>query len=105
MRGDQEIGLVPDAANEPAQVSGRSRFALDLGFRAACGLALSDYQRDLRLRRARSLSAEGAAPSTAEAEAGYGDQAHLTRRFTRSYGITPAVYGTVLRQGVCPRVE
>ncbi|MFJ7494401.1 AraC family transcriptional regulator [Streptomyces sp. NPDC097727] len=81
-------------ADEVARVAGCSRFTLYRGFRAAYGFAPSDYQRDLRLRRARTLLAEGTAPSTAAAEAGFADQAHLTRWFTRTYGVTPAAYRT-----------
>ncbi|MFB7998800.1 hypothetical protein ACFC4G_38980 [Streptomyces sp. NPDC056002] len=42
--------------------------------------------------------AESTAPSTAAAEAGFAYQAHLTRWFTRTYGITPAAYRTALQQ-------
>ncbi|MFD4501889.1 helix-turn-helix domain-containing protein [Streptomyces sp. NPDC058457] len=82
------------AADELARVAGCSRFALYRGFRTVYGFAPSDYQRDLRLRRTRALLAEGTAPSTAAAEAGFADQAHLTRWFTRTYGVTPAAYRT-----------
>ncbi|WP_431046979.1 helix-turn-helix domain-containing protein [Streptomyces sp. P1-3] len=50
------------------------------------------------MRRARALLAEGAAPSTAAAEAGFADQAHLTRWFTRTYDVTPAAYRTTLHR-------
>ncbi|WP_405676125.1 AraC family transcriptional regulator [Streptomyces sp. NBC_01511] len=82
------------SADELARVAGCSRFTLYRGFRAAYGFAPSDYQRDLRLRRARALLAEGVTPSTAAVEAGFADQAHLTRWFTRTYGVTPAAYRT-----------
>ncbi|MEK0099671.1 helix-turn-helix domain-containing protein [Streptomyces sp. A475] len=68
------------------------------GFRATYGFAPSDYQRDLRLRRARVLLAEGTAPPTAAAEVGFADQAHLTRWITRTYGVTPAAYRTAIHQ-------
>ncbi|GGN86564.1 transcriptional regulator [Streptomyces albiflavescens] len=84
------------AADDLARVASCNRFALYRGFRAAYGFAPSDYQRDLRLRRARALLAEGTAPSMAAAEAGFADQAHLTRWFTRTYGVTPAAYRTAL---------
>ncbi|WP_327248411.1 AraC family transcriptional regulator [Streptomyces sp. NBC_01320] len=80
------------SADELARTAGCSRFTLYRGFRAAYGFAPSEYQRDLRLRRARALLAEGMAPATAAAEAGFADQAHLTRWFTRTYGVTPAAY-------------
>ncbi|GEB57226.1 helix-turn-helix domain-containing protein [Streptomyces gardneri] len=85
-------------ADELARVAGCSRFTLYRGFRAAYGFAPSDYQRDLRLRRARALLAEGTAPSTAAVEAGFSDQAHLTRWFTRTYGVTPAAYRMALQR-------
>jgi len=34
----------------------------------------------------------------AAAEAGFADQSHLTRWFTRTYGVTPAAYRTAPRQ-------
>ncbi|QIQ01571.1 AraC family transcriptional regulator [Streptomyces liangshanensis] len=79
-------------ADELAAAAGCSRYALYRGFHAAYGLAPSDYQRDLRLRRARSLLAAGLAPSAAAASAGFADQAHLSRWFTRTYGIPPGAY-------------
>ncbi|WP_432182355.1 helix-turn-helix domain-containing protein [Streptomyces sp. NBC_00063] len=65
-------------ADKPARGAGCSRFTLYRGFRATYGFAPSDYQRDLRLRRARALPAEGTAPSTAAAAVGFADRAHLT---------------------------
>ncbi|QEV55517.1 helix-turn-helix domain-containing protein [Streptomyces platensis] len=50
-------------ADELSRVAGCSHFTLHRGFRAAYGFAPSDYQRDLRLRRARVLLAEGTTPS------------------------------------------
>ncbi|MFB7611267.1 helix-turn-helix domain-containing protein [Streptomyces gardneri] len=85
-------------ADELARVAGCSRFTLYRGFRAAYGFAPSDYQRDLRLRRARALLAEGTAPSTAAVEAGFSDQALLTRWFTRTYGVIPAAYRMALQR-------
>ncbi|MFE1292192.1 hypothetical protein [Streptomyces sp. NPDC058751] len=40
------------SADDPARAAGCSRFTLYRGFRTAYGFAPSDYQRDLRLRRA-----------------------------------------------------
>ncbi|MEU9856252.1 AraC family transcriptional regulator [Streptomyces sp. NPDC047974] len=80
------------SADDLARAAGCSRFTLYRGFRAVYGFAPSDYQRDLRLRRARALLAEGMAPATTAVETGFADQAHLTRWFTRTYGVTPAAY-------------
>jgi len=83
-----------------AHAAGRSRFAVYRSFRAAYGLAPSDYQRQLRLREARRLLTAGLRPATAAAEAGFADQAHLTRWFRRYYGITPAVFAGSAYGGV-----
>ena len=79
-------------AADLAAAAGCSRFAAYRAFTAAYGLAPSDYQRQLRLRTARRLLASGVTPARAAAEAGFADQAHLTRWFRRSYGVTPGVY-------------
>ena len=46
----------------------------------------------LRLFRAKELLAAGDAPAMVAADVGLVDQAHLTRRFARMYGVTPACY-------------
>ena len=46
----------------------------------------------LRLFRAKQRLAAGIAPAQVAAEVGLVDQAHLTRRFARMYGVTPARY-------------
>lgn len=75
-----------------AEAAECSRFALYRAFRTNYGLAPSDYQRLLRLRTARRLIAAGRPISQAAIEAGFADQAHLTRWFRRCYGIAPGVY-------------
>jgi AraC-like DNA-binding protein len=70
-------------------------------FCQAYGLAPSDYQRQLRVRVARKLLARDLPPSVAAAEAGFADQAHLTRWFRRYYGVTPGAYrGAGSPQGI-----
>ena len=79
-------------AADLAAAAGCSRFAAYRAFRSAFGLAPSDYQRQLRLRAARRLLAEGRAAADVAAAVGFADQAHLTRWFRRYYGITPGEY-------------
>jgi len=79
-------------ADDLAAAAGCSRFAAYRAFRQAYGLSPSDYQRQLRMRTARRLLSAGAAPATVAAEAGFADQAHLTRWFRRYYGVTPGAY-------------
>ena len=79
-------------ADDLAAAAGCSRYAAYRAFRQAYGLSPSDYQRQLRVRAARRLLSAGVAPASAAAEAGFADQAHLTRWFRRYYGVTPAAY-------------
>ena len=79
-------------ADDLATATGRSRFTVHRAFTSAYGMAPGDYQRQLRLRAARRLIAQGRPIGTAAAQAGFSDQAHLTRWFTRCYGITPGGY-------------
>ncbi|MCL2581913.1 MAG: AraC family ligand binding domain-containing protein [Streptosporangiales bacterium] len=72
--------------------AGCTRYAAYRAFSTVYGMPPSDYQRLLRLRTARRLLASGLSPAVAAADAGFADQAHLTRWFRRIYGITPGVY-------------
>jgi AraC-like DNA-binding protein len=82
----------PLAASDLAAVAGCSRYTATRAFTAAYGLTPSDYQRQLRLRAARTLLTDGTSPAEAAATVGFADQAHLTRWFRRYYGVTPGVY-------------
>jgi AraC-like DNA-binding protein len=75
-----------------AAAAGCSRFALHRAFVSAYGMTPADYQRQLRLRAARTLIAAGQPISEAAAASGFADQSHLTRWFARCYGITPGAY-------------
>ena len=86
-------------ADDLAAAAGCSRYAAYRAFHQAYGLAPSDYQRQLRVRAARGLLSRGVPPAAAAAEAGFADQAHLTRWFRRYYGVTPGAY----RGAVHPR--
>jgi AraC-like DNA-binding protein len=79
-------------AEDVAAAAGCSRYAAYRAFSGAYGLAPSEYQRQLRVRAARRMLSRGIAPAAAAAQAGFADQAHLTRWFRRYYGITPGAY-------------
>jgi AraC-like DNA-binding protein len=88
-----DAGAAADlTADDLAAAAGCSRYAAYRAFHQAYGLAPSDYQRQLRLHAARRLLSRGVPPAVAAAEAGFADQAHLTRWFRRYYGITPGAY-------------
>ena len=84
-------------ADDLGAAAGCSRYAAYRAFSKAYGMAPSDYQRQLRVRAARRLLIQGATPALAAAEAGFADQAHLTRWFRRYYGITPGAYRSAVR--------
>ncbi|MGE0094040.1 MAG: AraC family transcriptional regulator [Alphaproteobacteria bacterium] len=79
---------VTSAALERA--TGLSRFALARHFRAYLGTSPHRYVVMRRLDRARALMREGASLADAALASGFADQSHMTRHFTRAYGVTPA---------------
>jgi AraC-like DNA-binding protein len=85
-------GTADLTVDDLATAAGCSRYAAYRAFTQAYGLAPSDYQRQLRVRAARRLLIAGVSPARAAAEAGFADQAHLTRWFRRYYGVTPGAY-------------
>ena len=66
------------------------------------GLAPHQYVVSRRVDIARRLLVDGSRPAAAAAEAGFHDQAHLTRHFRRILGTTPAVFAASHRAS--PRV-
>ncbi|MGW0809549.1 AraC family transcriptional regulator [Nonomuraea sp. NPDC002799] len=75
-----------------AAATGASRYTVYRAFHTEYGLAPSDYQRQLRLRTARTLITAGTPIAEAATTSGFADQSHLTRWFTRYFGLTPAAY-------------
>ena len=76
-------------AADLAAAAGRSRFSVHRAFTGVYGMTPGDYQRQLRLRAARRLISQGRPLSEAAAQAGFADQAHQSRSFSRCYGVTP----------------
>ncbi|MFP1627245.1 AraC family transcriptional regulator [Streptomyces sp. 5K101] len=75
-----------------AEAAGCSRFALYRAFRAEYGMSPSDWQRLVRLRRARGLLAAGTPAADAAVAVGFADQSHFHRWFVRCFGVTPGLY-------------
>jgi AraC-like DNA-binding protein len=71
---------------------GLSRFHFLRSFRSATGLAPHAFQVQARLHLARRLILAGQPLAAVAVECGFADQSHLTRLFTRSYGMTPGRY-------------
>lgn len=68
---------------------GIGRFRLVRDFARATGLTPHAYQLQRRTELARRLVAAGMPLAEAAMEAGFADQSHMTRNFTRRYGYTP----------------
>jgi AraC-like DNA-binding protein len=88
----------PPTLGELAVATGVGPFALMRAFRAETGLPPHAYLNQLRVRQARQLLDCGVPPAQAAAEAGFADQAHLTRHFKRVVGVPPGAYQRA-RQG------
>jgi AraC-like DNA-binding protein len=73
-------------------VAGLSRYELARQFRLVCGTSPYRYLLMRRLDAAREQIARRKPLADVALEAGFADQAHLTRVFAAAYGITPARY-------------
>jgi AraC-like DNA-binding protein len=83
-----------------AAAAGVSRHRLTRLFRAAYGLPPHRFLLAQRIRAARRLLERGVAVADAAQRTGFFDQSHLHRHFTRTLGMTPAVYAAALRSDV-----
>jgi AraC-like DNA-binding protein len=82
----------PPSLDDLAAVTGMSPFALLRAFRGETGLPPHAWLVQMRVRLARHLLDGGLAPAVVAAEAGFADQAHLTRQFKRVVGVPPGAY-------------
>jgi len=79
-------------SSELEAVTGLSRYDLARQFRAMCGTSPYRYLLMRRLDLARELLAGGRSLVEIALEAGFADQAHFSRMFKATFGITPARY-------------
>ena len=77
-----------------ARFAGLSTFHLCRVFQQTVGMPPHAYQTQARVRRAKSLLRAGHPITTVAVQAGFYDQAHLTRHFKRIVGLTPGRYLT-----------
>ena len=75
-----------------AAEAGLSRAYHSRLYRRRVGLSPLDHRRQERVLVARSLIESGTSLAEAAAQAGFADQAHMTRQFCQILGITPAAY-------------
>jgi len=80
-----------------AREAGASRFQTLRGFARLTGLTPHAYVVQRRLDVARAMIRRGAALADAASAAGFADQSHFHRSFTRRYGLTPGTYAAAMR--------
>lgn len=75
-----------------AAIASLSPYYLVRAFHKHVGIPPHQYQKNIRVLRARKLLASGAAISEVACLAGFCDQSHLNRCFKMAFGITPGKY-------------
>lgn len=84
----------PVRLDELAVIACMSRYHLAHAFTRAYGLPPHAYQIRLRIAAALTQLQHGVPP--VRIDAGFSDQAHLTRHFKRVFGITPGHYARLI---------
>jgi len=92
---DQKTRVV--RSSELEMVTGLTRYDLARQFRAICGTSPYRYAVMRRLDLARESLAHGTPIAEVAIEAGFADQAHFSRIFKATVGITPARYRSLRR--------
>lgn len=82
---------------EVEAVTGLTRYDLARQFRLMCGTSPYRYMLMRRLEFAREQIARSRPLSEVALEAGFADQAHFSRKFKATFGITPAQYRALSR--------
>ena len=77
--------------------TGMDRYELSRHFRRTTGTSPYRFLVMRRLDRVRAAMLDGASLADASAEAGFADQAHMTRHFKKAYGIAPGKWQTLCR--------
>jgi AraC-like DNA-binding protein len=96
--------LADDLVNPPslaqlAAMVGLTRYQLLRRFERAYGLTPFEWQRQVRVERARALIASGRSLGQVAADCGFADQSHMTRAFAGHFGFTPGAWAGVRAAG------
>ncbi len=92
-----DAGLAAPSLQELGALCGMSRFQVLRAFEARHGLPPHAWLLQQRAERVRAAIAAGARLSDAAAAAGFADQSHMTRVFTRQFGYTPGAWQRALQ--------
>lgn len=85
--------------NELANASGRDRWSLSRDFRTLFGTSPYRYLTMRRLDLVRHFIRHGQSLADAAALAGFADQSHMTRHFSKTYGVSPSRWLRMLGYG------
>ncbi|HTO30204.1 MAG TPA: AraC family transcriptional regulator [Pararhizobium sp.] len=85
-------------SGELEKVSGLDRFTLARHFRTSLGTSPHRYLVMRRLERARDMIGSGRSLVEIALETGFADQAHFTRHFKKTHGMTPGRWASLLSQ-------
>lgn len=86
----------PVSLADLADLADMSQFQLLRAFRRATGLTPHAYLVQRRIQLARRMIATGTGLVEAALASGFADQSHMTRVFTRSYGLSPRRFARVV---------
>ncbi|MFC0225977.1 AraC family transcriptional regulator [Serratia aquatilis] len=89
----------PVSLAELAQLCGIGRYQLIRSFQRATGITPHAYLVQRRIQLARQLIANGTPLAESAAAAGFADQSHMTRQFTRALGVSPGLYASTSNPG------
>jgi AraC-like DNA-binding protein len=83
-----------------AAAAGVSKFRLVRLFRSAFGIPPHAFQIGHRVMAAQRLIERGGRPADVAVRAGFYDESHLARHFSRRVGMTPGTYAVQFRTSV-----
>lgn len=89
--------LAPPSLAQLADLAGLGRFQLLRRFAAQYGCTPHAFLLQQRAEHARALIRRGSSLAGAAADAGFADQPHMTRIFTRQFGFTPGAWQRAVR--------
>lgn len=75
-----------------------SPFHLLRTFKESVGVPPHVYLKQVRIKRAKALLAQGFSLSYAAQETGFADQSHFARQFKQITGITPKIYSNIVQE-------
>jgi AraC-like DNA-binding protein len=85
-------------SDELERISGLGRYELNRHFRTRLGTSPYRYLTMRRLDRVQATIRQGMALSAAALDAGFADQAHMTRQFRKAFGLSPGRWRALNRQ-------